>query len=165
LFPSFNLSPFQWLFVARRAVRLGLFWSLFILTAGLASCVINYAADRQKLNVRQTHGRCLVWGRPAEVIRAEYQLTSGQRTSGLLLVSGYWGVARHFHYVPELLLAFLWSLPALFHNVMPYTYALYLPCLLIHRTFRDDTKCREKYGAYWEQYCRLVPYKMIPYVF
>lgn len=153
------------MYLASRAVQLGAFWSICVLAAGFASCMINYTADRQKLVVRQTDGKCLVWGRPAEVIRAEYTLASGRKSTGLLLVSGYWGIARHFHYVPELLLAFLWSVPALFQNAMPYTYAVYLPFLLIHRTFRDDTKCGEKYGRYWDQYCRRVPYKMLPYVF
>ena len=100
-----------------------------------------------------------------QVIRAEYQLANGETRTSLLLVSGYWGLARHFHYVPELVLAFLWSVPALFHHLMPYTYAIYLPCLLIHRTFRDDTKCRQKYAASWQHYCRRVPYKMVPYLF
>jgi len=153
------------MYLAPRAVELGFLWSVFVLAAGVISCMINYAADRQKLVVRQSNGKCLVWGRPAEVIRAEYTLTSGQARTSLLLVSGYWGLARHFHYVPELALAFLWSFPALFFNVMPYTYAIWLTILLVHRTYRDDTKCRQKYGKHWDEYCRRVPYKMIPYVF
>jgi len=153
------------LYLASRTVQLGFFWSVFILAAGVVSCLINYAADRQKLEVRQSDAKCLVWGNPPEVIRAEYQLANGQTRTSLLLVSGYWGLARHFHYVPELALAFLWSLPALFDNIFPYIYALFLCVLLVHRTFRDDTKCREKYGKYWDEYCRKVPYKMIPYIF
>lgn len=153
------------MYLASRAVQLGFFWSVFILIAGVTSCMINYAADRQKLEVRKSDGKCLIWGQKPDMIRAEYQLNSGQTRTSLLLVSGYWGLARHFHYVPELALAFLWSFPAMFHNIMPYTYALVLVGLLVHRTFRDDTKCREKYGKYWDEYCRKVPYKMIPYVF
>lgn len=29
---------------------------------------------------------------------------------------------------------------------------------------RDDEACREKYGKDWDKYCKLVPYKIIPYV-
>lgn len=28
-----------------------------------------------------------------------------------------WGLSRHFHYVPEILAAFFWTLPALFNHV------------------------------------------------
>ena len=153
------------MYMASKAVHLGFFWSAVILVAGVASCAVNYDADRQKLEVRRSDGKCRVWGGNSEVIRAQYKLSDGETRTSLLLVSGYWGLARHFHYVPELSLAFLWSVPALFEHLMPYTYVLWLSLLLVHRTFRDDTKCRQKYGKYWEEYCRRVPYKMIPYVF
>jgi delta14-sterol reductase len=37
--------------------------------------------------------------------------------------------------------------------------------LLTHRTWRDDKRCREKYGALWEEYCRKATFKMIPFVY
>ena len=117
------------------------------------------------LQVRRTEGKCLIWGRAPKVIRAKYRLENGQQKESLLLVSGWWGVARHFHYIPELGLAFFWCLPGLFENVMCYTYFIWLVILLIHRTFRDDAKCSAKYGKYWKQYCQSVPYRMLPYVF
>jgi 7-dehydrocholesterol reductase len=153
------------MYLASRTITLGTFWSAVILVLGVASCIINYAADRQKLEVRRTNAQCLVWGRRPDVIRAKYTLSTGDTRTSLLLVSGYWGLARHFHYVPELVLAFLWTVPALFDNVMPYSYVIWLVLLLVHRTFRDDTKCHDKYGEHWKEYCRRVPYKMIPYVF
>ena len=67
--------------------------------------------------------------------------------------------------MPELRLAFLWSVPALFDNAMAYSYFIWLVILLVHRTFRGDTKCSKKYQQYWTEYCRRVPYKVIPYVF
>ena len=30
---------------------------------------------------------------------------------------------------------------------------------------RDDERCRGKYTTYWEQYCKRVPYKILPYVY
>ena len=84
----------------------------------------------------------------------------------LLLASGWWGLARHFHYVPEILLAFCWSAPALFSGgLLPYTYVAWLVLLLTHRSYRDDTKCGAKYGAVWARYCSLVPARILPYVF
>ena len=80
----------------------------------------------------------------------------------MLLYNGYWGIARHFHYLPEILASFFWSVPALFSHFMPYFYVLYLILLLTDRAVRDDARCKSKYGAYWDKYCKYVPYKIIP---
>lgn len=92
-------------------------------------------------------------------------LSVGEEKSSILLVSGFWGLARHFHYLPEIGLAFFWTLPAGFTHVLPYSYVLFLTVLLIHRTYRDDIKCTEKYGKYWTQYKEKVPYRIIPFIY
>lgn len=76
-----------------------------------------------------------------------------------------WGLARHLNYVFELMLALSWSLPTLGHGVLPFVYFWFLLVLLVHRVFRDEEKCRNKYGAGWELYCNQVPYRMIPGIF
>ena len=152
------------LYHVNHPVQLGPTLSLAILSAGITAIVINYLADKQKQDVRRTNAQCLVWGRRPEVIHATYTV-AGERRTSLLLVSGYWGLARHFHYLPELLLAYLWTSPAWFTHVMPYSYLIFLTVLLVHRTFRDDEKCSEKYTIYWQEYCNKVPYKIIPGVF
>jgi len=63
------------------------------------------------------------------------------------------------------MLAFFWTVPSLFYNIMPYSYVIFLFILLTHRTYRDDEKCAAKYKIYWEQYKKKVPYKMIPGIF
>ena len=73
-------------------------------------------------------------------------------------------MARHFHYAPEISAAFCWSVPALFENASAYLYVMFLTVLLVHRAYRDDERCRSKYGKYWEQYCEVVPYKILPFV-
>ncbi len=153
------------LYLVTQPVVLGPALSLIIFTLGLSGIAVNYIADKQKQTVRNTNGECLIWGKKPEVIRAKYQLEGGETRESLLLVSGWWGVSRHFHYIPELFLTFCWSVPALFTNVMAYTYFFWLVILLTHRTFRDDTKCSKKYKGYWNQYCERVPYKIIPYIF
>lgn len=153
------------MYFANHPVYLGNTLSICILLAGTFSTIINYWADLQKQEVRRTDGKCMIWGKKPKIIRAKYYLESGEERESLLLVSGWWGVARHFHYVPELMLAFFWSVPALFNHVMPYTYFIWLVLLLVHRTFRDDDKCSNKYKHYWKDYCKQVPYKMIPYIF
>ena len=153
------------LYLVKQPVALGLPLSVLITALGILSIYVNYDADKQKLAVRTSNGECLVWGRKPLILRAKYKLENGESRESILLASGWWGLARHFHYVPEILLAFFWSLPALCHCLMPYTYVLYLTVLLVHRSFRDDRKCEEKYGRFWLRYREMVPYRVLPYVF
>lgn len=80
----------------------------------------------------------------------------------MLLLSGWWGIARHFHYVPEILSSFFWTAPALFDHVMPYFYVIFLTILLFDRAFRDDARCAAKYGKYWDAYKKQVPFLFFP---
>jgi protein-S-isoprenylcysteine O-methyltransferase Ste14 len=50
-------------------------------------------------------------------------------------------------------------------SIIPYFYCIYFASLLIHRERRDEASCRAKYGADWAKYCKLVPYRIIPYVY
>lgn len=140
-------------------------YAVFCGALGLASLWANYAADAQRQRVRATGGAARVWGRPPEIIRARYTTADGREHESLLLASGYWGVARHFHYVPEILLALAWSLPAGFDHFVPYFYVTFLTILLLDRAVRDDKRCRRKYGPAWDEYCARVPYKVVPGVF
>jgi len=115
--------------------------------------------------VRAKNGACLVWRRVPNLIEASYITHRGETKQSLLLASGWWGLSRHFHYVPEILGSFFWALPALFTNFMPYFYVTFLTVLLLDRAFRHDQRCAEKYGNAWDLYCQKVPYKIIPYVF
>lgn len=137
--------------------------AIFVLGAG--AIYMNYAADAQRQRVRATDGASSVWGRPPELIRASYVTADGRQHENLLLTSGWWGLARHFHYVPEITLALAWSLPAGFNHFLPYFYVVYLTILLVDRASRDDRRCHKKYGAAWEEYCRRVPWKIIPGVY
>lgn len=82
------------------------------------------------------------------------------------MVSGWWGIARKINYTFELVASLLWSASAGFqYGVWPYLYFIFLVLLLVHRVFRDESKCHVKYGKYWAQYCKIVPYRLIPFVF
>ncbi len=50
-------------------------------------------------------------GSPRKIV-AKYTTGDGREKTSLLLTSGWWGLARHFHYLPEILAAFFWSMPA-----------------------------------------------------
>jgi protein-S-isoprenylcysteine O-methyltransferase Ste14 len=83
-----------------------------------------------------------------------------------LLASGFWRLSRHINYLGEismavgLTLALGWPLaPA------PWLYPLYYIVLLVPRQIADDVRCAAKYGALWQDYCRRVPYRIIPWIY
>ncbi|KAK0063268.1 7-dehydrocholesterol reductase [Biomphalaria pfeifferi] len=152
-------------YLVTHPVRLGLAVSAAMIFIGLLSIYTNYEADAQKQKVRKTNGDCLIWGKTPDIIRAKYQLENGGIKDSILLASGWWGMSRHFHYIPEIMLALMWTLPALFENLMPYSYVIILTIILTHRSSRDEEKCSSKYGHFWRQYCNKVPYRIIPNLF
>eukprot|EP00740_Mantoniella_antarctica_P014235 CAMPEP_0181374646 /NCGR_PEP_ID=MMETSP1106-20121128/16147_1 /TAXON_ID=81844 /ORGANISM="Mantoniella antarctica, Strain SL-175" /LENGTH=431 /DNA_ID=CAMNT_0023492673 /DNA_START=92 /DNA_END=1387 /DNA_ORIENTATION=+ len=82
-----------------------------------------------------------------------------------LIVSGWWGVARHVNYLGDWLMAWAWCLPCGVDDIVPYFYVIYFGILLVHRDLRDGEACKEKYGKDWDKYTALVPYRLIPYVY
>jgi len=150
------------LYLVHHPRHLGAPLAIGIFVLGVISIFINYLADAQRQRVRATGGKTKVWGKPPEIIVGHYTTEKGEKKESLLLASGWWGISRHFHYVPEILGAFFWSLPALFSNVLPYFYVIFLTVLLTDRAFRDDGRCAIKYGEDWKKYCAKVRYKIIP---
>lgn len=157
---GFYCSPT--LYLVHHPNHLGLPLALAIATVGVLAIFTNYFADAQRQRVRATNGQTRVWGKPPEVIVANYTTERGEAKQSLLLVSGWWGISRHFHYLPEVLGAFCWSVPALFQHLMPYCYVIFLAVLLTERAFRDDNRCAAKYGPDWARYCERVRWKIIP---
>ena len=157
------------IYLVNHPIHLGIMNSLCIFTVGAGSIMMNYYADAQRQIVRAMNGNCLVFGKPPVLIEAEYTTinTHGGEThhKSLLLCSGYWGISRHFHYIPELMGSFCWAAPALFTSIIPYLYFIFLTILLLNRAIRDDIKCQKKYGKYWDEYCKKVPYKVIPFIY
>jgi protein-S-isoprenylcysteine O-methyltransferase Ste14 len=98
-----------------------------------------------------------IWGKKPEYIRT--------KRGTLLLTSGYWGIARHLNYCGDIMLGLSWCLPCGFGHLLPYFYAIYFTWLLIHRQWRDDKMCEAKYGADWDEYCKKVRWKIVPYVY
>ena len=158
--PCIYTSPSMYLVL--HPVHLSIGWATVISSLGVAGIIINYLADKQRLLTRATAGNCKIWGQKPVTLLAHYKTEEGEAKQSILLASGWWGIARHFHYVPELAAAFFWSVPALFENFSPYFYVCFLTILLFDRAFRDDKRCAKKYGEDWRKYCKLVPYKIVP---
>ncbi len=51
------------------------------------------------------------------------------------------------------------------NGLAPLFYPTFLSILLIHRAIRDEEKCLAKYGSGYEEYMRLVPYKIVPFIY
>lgn len=152
------------MYLVLHPIQLNFGWAAIFLIVGASCIIINYLADLQRVVARATAGNCKIWGRKPVTMLAHYKTEEGDAKQTILLASGWWGVARHFHYIPELAGAFFWSVPALFTHFSPYFYVCFLAILLLDRAFRDDKRCAEKYGQDWNKYCELVPYKIVPFV-
>lgn len=146
----FDLSPIAFLSIA---------------LLGIIAIFINYDIDRQKMYVREKRDKAKVWGRKASFRVVKYTNARNEQRESVLLTCGYWAMARHLHYFPEIMAALFWSLPNGPHFALPYFYVVYLTILLVHRSYRDDERCRNKYGAYWDQHMKDVPYRIIPYLY
>ena len=143
--------------------------SLVLITSlGMAGYVIFRSVNSQKDNFRnkmKRDGKCIIWGKPAQYIPATYYTTDGKLHHSPLLTSGWWGLSRHFNYVGDLLGSLAYCLPCGFNHFLPYFYIIYMTILLVHRVYRDDVRCREKYGKFWDRYCQAVPYRILPYIY
>ncbi|KAK9449738.1 ergosterol biosynthesis ERG4/ERG24 [Limtongia smithiae] len=87
------------------------------------------------------------------------------KSGSKLLTGGWWGMSRHINYFGDWLMSISWCTPTGFHTPVTYFYCLYFAILLIHRESRDDAKCSQKYGEDWQQYKKLVRWKIIPYIY
>jgi len=133
---------------------LPLWAGVLILAFNFAGFYLFRATNMQKDRFRRDPDTCVIWGRPAEYLDTE--------RGSKLLVSGFWGWARHVNYLGDEMMALAWSLPCLFGSLVPYFYPLWFGLLLVMRERRDDRWCAKKYGADWDRYRQRVPYRIVP---
>src|SRR5262249_34100972 len=105
----------------------------FVALIGIAGFVIFIDSNLQKARFKANPEGVTIWGR-----RPEYLDT--QRGTRLLL-SGYWGMARHANYLGDWMIALSFGLCAGFGSIIPYFYPLWFALLLILRERRDDRWC------------------------
>lgn len=89
-----------------------------------------------------------------------------EQGSQRLLCNGFWGLSRHINYLGEILMATGLAL-ALGRPLdpWPWLYPVYYLVLLLPRQADDDRRCAKKYGPLWQEYCRRVPYRIVPGVY
>ena len=108
-------------------------------------------ANEQKHRFKQD-SRAKIWGKPAETL------------DGRLLVSGFWGIGRHLNYTGEICVYLAFVLIACLESWIPLLLVAWLVGLLGHRSWRDDRRCRAKYGELWDRYIERARFSMIPFV-
>eukprot|EP01080_Neovahlkampfia_damariscottae_P012593 gene12593-6413_t len=85
-----------------------------------------------------------------------------------ILISGFWGIARHLNYFGEILQSVALCIPGLimgdnmFYKLIPFGYPLYYFILFIKRQLDDDELCEKKYGKKWIEYCKIVQWRIFP---
>lgn len=168
-------------YLARNPVELSGFATVSIATLGLAGYALFRSVNEQKDRVRRTHGRCNIWGEKAKVLRCSFQTADGLIHETVILHSGksfaaenqlkysvgnqtlgWWGIVRHCNYVGDLLLSYAMCALCGTQHLLPWTYAIFMTCILVHRCYRDEKRCRVKYGDQWAQYCSIVKWRLIP---
>ncbi len=153
------------LFLITHPLQLSLYATIGFIALGLISIWINYSADSQRRRVRDNNGNTTIWGKSPKIIHAKYRTKEGKEHTNILLTNGWWGISRHFHYIPELTLTFAWTLPVGFTYLLPWFYFIFLFILLMDRAIRDEKRCAKKYGESWKRYTQLVRYKVFPGIF
>jgi len=108
-------------------------------------------ANQQKHDFK-CNPKVRIWGREAETL------------DGRLLVSGLWGIGRHLNYTGEICVYFALTLTTGFVSWVPFLLPAWLTGLLLHRSVRDERRCRAKYGELWDRYTRKARFAMIPFV-
>ncbi|XP_024533852.1 delta(14)-sterol reductase isoform X1 [Selaginella moellendorffii] len=146
---TFSIQGWWLLHNNAEITRMAAFLNALVFLAGYA---IFRGANKQKHEFKK-NPKAPIWGKPPVLI------------GGKLLVSGYWGIARHCNYLGDLLLALSFSLPCGTSSIVPYFYPIYLFILLVWRERRDEARCRAKYKAVWEEYCKAVPWRIFPRIY
>ena len=128
-------------------------WIAAVVAFNAAGYAIFMGANLQKDRFRRDPESCRIGGKPARYLETE----RGTR----LLLSGFWGRARHLNYLGDWMIALSWGLLCGFGSIIPYFYPLWFALLLLTRERRDDRWCAQKYGADWDRYREQVPWRII----
>ncbi|KAF1986416.1 ERG4/ERG24 ergosterol biosynthesis protein [Aulographum hederae CBS 113979] len=149
-------------YLSRHDVQLPSAVAALVLAVGLGGYALFRSVNEQKDLARRTKGDCKIWGKKPNFKRCTFTTTDGQKHESLLLLSGWWGLARHANYTGDLLISYAMCAACGMGNFLPWTYAVIMTSVLVHRCYRDEQSCRAKYGTQWDEYCAQVPWRLVP---
>uniref|UniRef100_A0A2D4ITG8 7-dehydrocholesterol reductase n=1 Tax=Micrurus lemniscatus lemniscatus TaxID=129467 RepID=A0A2D4ITG8_MICLE len=159
------LYTLQGLYLVYHPVQLTTSYAVGILLLGLVGYYIFRMTNHQKDLFRRTDGNCKIWGKKPKYIECAYTSASGIKHYSKLLISGFWGITRHFNYTGDLMGSLAYCLCCGFNHILPYFYIIFMTILLVHRCIRDEHRCYNKYGKDWKTYTDTVPYRLFPGIF
>ena len=135
----------------------------FVLLAGTAALLwfgwgISRGANMQKYTFKRWPDRKFLG-----LIAPEY-IAAGDRK---ILCNGFWGPARHFNYMGEVIIALgVALLFGHFTNPWAWVYFVYMTTYEITHQRDDERACIEKYGAEkWAEYQAKVKYRIFPGIY
>ena len=134
--------------------------SFIILLLGIFFTYKNYEVDHEKEIFKRDGEKSVINGKACTFLEVEYE-KDGKIIKSKLLTSGFWGITRHMNYSFEILTSLMWSMCGYEFGIIPFLYLFYIIILLVHRIYRDEEKCKKKYGKYWEKYCNIVKYRLV----
>ena len=124
------------------------YFSLFSIPLFLFGYILSRGANNQKYNFKTG--------------LVKYPKIAGTN----LMISGFWGMSRHINYLGEIIMALGLSLPGGIYSFWPWMYVVYYIVLLLPREAEDSRICEAKYGKdKWAEYCKQVPFRIIPYIY
>ncbi|XP_072448896.1 7-dehydrocholesterol reductase [Chiloscyllium punctatum] len=159
------LYTLQGLYLVYNPVQLSTPSAFGVLLLGLIGYYIFRMTNHQKDLFRRTDGNCKIWGKKPDYIECSYLSNDGKKHHSKLMISGFWGLARHFNYTGDLMGSLSYCLACGFSHLLPYFYIIYMSILLVHRCIRDEHRCSSKYNKDWRHYTDAVAYRLIPRVF
>jgi len=155
----------QALYLVHNPIDLSFSYFFLVLLLGCFGFYIFASSNNEKDRFRSHEKNYIdIDDKSIKTISCVYSTADGKIHHSQLLISGWWGVCRHINYTGDLLLSLAYSLSCGLNSIFPYFYIIYLTILLVHRSIRDDTKCKDKYGESWDLYRRKVPYLFIPHI-
>jgi 7-dehydrocholesterol reductase len=157
----------QGLYLTVHPYRLSVTQFAIIAFLGLSGYAIFRLVNNQKAAFRKTPPgeKFIIWGKPATYVAASYKTSDGKTHQSNLLTSGFWGWSRHFNYFGDLLISFAYCACCGSEHLLPYFYFIFMTCLLVTRVERDHERLKEKYGSKWDEYCKIVKWKILPYFY
>ncbi len=150
LVPFFYCVPGFWVLSRSTDISLG---AGVMLAALFATGLWIFRGSNAQKNQFKRDPTLPIWGKAPQVL------------GGRLLISGWWGVGRKINYTGEIMVYSSYALCTGLSSWVPFLLPLWLLSLLIHRAWRDEQRCRAKYGALWDEYCKIARFRMVPFIY